>query len=111
MLENGSVSKKVPNFRKRSPGVRTQDSDSEKIILKVFDSKTSEEKRPHTCSVCAVYKREIAKGNREALTFYKDHISEIARRNNGVTVVLRGKTRRKMLTGSSDDPMSASAFK
>ncbi len=80
------------------------ESDSEKIILKVFDAKTSEEKRPHTCSVCAIYKREITKGNKEALKFYKDHIAEVARRNNGVTVVLRGKARRKMLTGATDEP-------
>jgi hypothetical protein len=78
------------------------DSDSEKIILKVFDAKTSEEKRPHTCSVCAVYKREIAKGNKEALKFYKDHIAEIARKNNGVTVVLYGKAKRKMLAGATE---------
>jgi hypothetical protein len=80
--------------------VPTLESDSKKIILKVFDSNTSEEKRPHTCSVCAVYKREIAKGNKEALKFYKDHISEVARKNNGVTVVLYGKTKNKMLEGS-----------
>lgn len=73
--------------------------DSKKIILKVFDAKVSGEKRPHTCSVCAVYKREIAKGNKEALAFYKEHISEVARKNNGVTVVLYGKDRKKMLSG------------
>ena len=54
--------------------------------------------------MCAVYKREIAKGNKEALKFYKEHIAEIARRDNGVTVVLYGKTKRKMLTGARDKP-------
>lgn len=73
--------------------------DSKKIILKLFDAKVSGEKRPHTCSVCAVYKREIAKGNKEAFAFYKMHIAEVARKNNGVTVVLYGKDSKKMLSG------------
>ena len=76
---------------------RAPKTDSEKIILKIFDPKTSEEKKPHTCSICAVYKREIAKGNRDALRFYKEHIAEVARKNNGVTVVLYGKMKKRLL--------------
>jgi len=77
--------------------VRTQEPSSEKIVVMIFDPKTSEGKRPHTCSVCVAYKREIAKGNKEALKFYKEHIEEIARKEKGVTVVLYGKTRKKIL--------------
>jgi hypothetical protein len=77
------------------------DPDSKKIIFKVFDSKNSNEKRPHTCAVCAIYKREIAKGNREALEFYKMHITDIAKRNDGVTFVLYSKKKRGALTSSS----------
>jgi hypothetical protein len=76
------------------------DLDSKKIIFKVFDRKNSGEKRPHTCSTCAIYKREIAKGNREAFEFYKLHIMEVAKRNDGVTFILYGKTKKGVLTSS-----------
>jgi hypothetical protein len=71
--------------------------DSKKIIFKLFDRKKSGEKRPHTCSTCSIYKREIAKGNREAFEFYKLHIMEVAKRNDGVTFVLYGKTKNGIL--------------
>ena len=45
--------------------------DSKKVVIKIFDRKNSTEKRPHTCSTCGIYKREIEKGNREALEFYE----------------------------------------
>ncbi len=79
-------------------GVRVLAPNSKKIILKVFDAKNSFEKRSHTCSVCTAYKREISKGNKEALAFYKMHIAEVARKNHGVTIVLYGKDRQKMLS-------------
>ena len=72
----------------------------EKVIVKIFDRKTSSEKKPHVCNVCAVYKREIAKGNREAFEFYKAHIAEIARQNQGVTFVMYGKPTVSMLTSA-----------
>lgn len=79
------------------------DPDSKMIVVKVFDRKNSTEKRPHTCGVCAVYKREIAKGNREAFEFYKAHIMDVARKNSGVTFVLYSKAKKGILTGSPVD--------
>ncbi len=83
---------------------RILDPDSKKVIIKIFDRKTSEEKKPHTCSVCGVYKREIEKGNREALEFYKNHLKDVAQRNNGVTFVLYGKIKQYMLPSKADKP-------
>lgn len=79
--------------------MRTLDPNSKKVIIKIFDSKNSTEKRPHTCSVCGVYKREIEKGNKEALEFYKAHIRDVAERNHGVTFVLYSKKKANMLPG------------
>jgi hypothetical protein len=70
----------------------------EKVILKFFDSHVSEEKKPHKCSTCAVYKREIQKGNLEALEFFKNHINDIVKRNNGATIVLDKQNGMKMLS-------------
>ena len=86
---------------------RTLDPDSKKVIIKIFDRKTSEEKKPHTCSVCGVYKREIEKGNKEALEFYKAHIKDVAQRNNGVTFVLYGKIKRLMMPSKKDNDKQA----
>ena len=61
-----------------------------RIVLKVFDERLGGEKRLHTCSTCHAYKREIKKGNPEALEFYKQHINELARRQNGVTIDVTG---------------------
>ncbi len=60
----------------------------DKIILKIFDKRVSEEKRPHNCSLCQTYKREMKKGNKDALEFYKEHINEIVKKYNGATLVL-----------------------
>ena len=60
----------------------------DKIIVKIFDQKVSGEKRTHNCNICQAYKREIAKGNADALQFYKEHINEWVKKYNGVTIVL-----------------------
>ena len=83
---------------------------SRKVTIKIFDRKNSTEKKPHTCSICAVYKREIEKGNREALEFYKVHIRDVAQRNNGVTFVLYGKSKGYMLPGSKRAKSGASGL-
>jgi hypothetical protein len=76
---------------------------NDKIILKIFDRKVSGEKRSHNCSICQVYKREIAKGNKDALRFYKDHINEWVKKYNGVTIVLDAKKMpAEALTNMSD---------
>jgi hypothetical protein len=63
----------------------------DKLVLKIFDGKNGGERKPHVCSTCQAYKREIARGNTEALQFYKVHINEIIKKYGGVTVVLEGK--------------------
>ena len=68
----------------------------DKIVLKIFDPKEGE-KRPHNCSLCAIYKREAKKGNPDAMRFYRDHINEVVRRNNGATIVLDATQRTYML--------------
>ncbi len=70
---------------------------SNKIVLKIFDRKVSTEKKLHTCSVCQVYKREIAKGNTEALEFYKQHINELVRKYHGATIVVEQYSRANAL--------------
>jgi hypothetical protein len=82
-------------------GANMLNLDSKKVVIKIFDRKNSTEKRPHTCSTCGIYKREIEKGNREALEFYEAHIRDVAHRNNGVTFVLYSRIKRKILAGSS----------
>ncbi len=67
-----------------------------KIVLKIFDSATSRAKSTHTCNACMIYKREIAKGNSEALQFYRDHINEVVRKNNGATIVIDGDLKQKL---------------
>jgi hypothetical protein len=68
-----------------------------KIVLKVYNKNTGEERRPHNCALCQVYKREIAKGNTDALTFYRDHINEFIKKYNGATLVFKVKATRKAL--------------
>jgi hypothetical protein len=69
----------------------------DKLVLKIFDGKNGGERKPHVCSTCQAYKREIARGNTEALQFYKDHINDIIKRYGGVTVVLEGKLKANAL--------------
>ncbi len=64
----------------------------EKVVLKIFDARVSGEKRPHNCNTCQAYKREIAKGNPDALEFYKAHINDWIRKYNGATIVLNAKS-------------------
>ena len=84
--------------------MRALDPDSKKVIIKIFDRRDSTEKRPHTCSTCGIYKREIEKGNKEALEFYKAHLKDVAQRNNGVTFVLYSKVKKLMLQSASGKP-------
>ena len=66
----------------------------DKIVLKIFDARVSGEKRPHNCNTCQAYKREIAKGNSDALEFYKAHINDWIRKYNGATIVLNAQATR-----------------
>lgn len=77
--------------------VKKMKTKSDKIVLKIFDKSVSGEKRTHNCNICQAYKREIAKGNADALQFYKDHINEWVRKYNGVTIVLDNAERAKAL--------------
>lgn len=77
--------------------MRGPKANREKVIIKIFDEKEGSEKRPHTCPTCFAYKRAMEKGDKDAFNFYKDHLSEIARKNHGVTVVLYGKPKQLML--------------
>ena len=74
---------------------------SDKMILKIFDSKVSGEKKPHNCPVCQVYKREIHKGNLEAFEFFKTHINDVVKKNNGATIILERQYGMKMLSQSA----------
>ncbi len=57
----------------------------EKTVISLF---TDNGRRIHTCLACESYKREIRKGNSEALTFYLKHIYYVAKRNNGSSFVV-----------------------
>lgn len=74
---------------------------SDKMILKFFDSRISDEKKPHKCPTCAVYRREIQKGNVEAMEFFKAHINEIVKKNNGATIVIDRQYGMKMLPATA----------
>jgi hypothetical protein len=73
---------------------------NDKIVLKLYDKNVSGEKRPHNCSLCQIYKREILKGNTDALGFYRDHINEFVKKYNGATLVFNVKGVRKALASS-----------
>jgi hypothetical protein len=74
---------------------------SEKVVLKIFDARNSGAKRAHNCNLCQIYKREIVKGNNDALVFYKDHINEFVKKYSGATIVLPINPKRKALPASS----------
>lgn len=57
----------------------------EKTIISLF---TDNGRKIHTCLACESYKREIRKGNSEALTFYLKHIYYIAKKSNGNSFVV-----------------------
>ncbi len=61
---------------------------TDKVVFKIFDARNSGAKRPHNCAICQAYKREIAKGNADALAFYKTHINDFVKKYGGATVVL-----------------------
>lgn len=65
--------------------------DSDKVVLKIFDKKVSGEKRAHNCNLCQAYKREAAKGDLDAIRFYKAHINYIVKKYGGVTLVFDAK--------------------
>ncbi len=75
--------------------------DVNKIVLKVYDKSISGEKRAHNCNLCQIYKREIAKGDKEALVFYRDHINEFVKKYNGATLIFNVKSKRQALPVSS----------
>jgi hypothetical protein len=75
--------------------------DVNKIVLKVYDKSVSGEKRAHNCNLCQIYKREIAKGDKDALVFYRDHINEFVKRYNGATLVFNVKPKMRVLPVSS----------
>lgn len=85
------------------------DNDVNKIVLKVYDKSTSGEKRAHNCNLCQIYKREIVKGNKDALIFYRDHINEFVKKYNGATLVFNVKHKRQALPLSTKASSSKKA--
>jgi hypothetical protein len=69
----------------------------DKIVLKIFDEDRSE-KRAHNCYLCQIYKREAAKGDKDALAFYKSHLNSIVKKYRGVTIVLNAQRKPHVLT-------------
>lgn len=68
----------------------------EKTIISLF---TDNGRKIHTCLACESYKREIRKGNSEALTFYLKHIYYIAKKSDGNSfVVSNGRRIKETLT-------------
>lgn len=64
----------------------------DKVVLKIFDKKSGGwERRPHNCDLCQTYKREAAKGDMDALRFYKEHINQVVKKYKGVTLVFDAK--------------------
>ncbi len=62
---------------------------NDKVVLKFFDAGNSgTPKRPHNCAICQAYKREMVKGNLDAMKFYKSHINEFVKKYGGATIVL-----------------------
>ena len=72
---------------------------SDKVVLKIFDSRDGSEKRAHNCDLCQAYKREAAKGDQDAIRFYKDHINQMVKKYKGITLVLDARQSREMLPG------------
>ena len=72
---------------------------ADKIVLKIFDSRDGSEKRAHNCDLCQTYKREAAKGNSDAIKFYKEHINQMVKKYKGITLVMDAKHSMGMLPG------------
>ena len=58
----------------------------DKVIISLF---TQPGKKRHTCPTCEAYKREIKKGNREALEMYLKHIVQVAKNDGGNSLVIK----------------------
>ncbi len=71
----------------------------DKVVLKIYDRRDGSEKRAHNCDLCQTYKREAAKGDRDAMHFYKDHINQMVKKYRGITLVLDAKQSMEMLPG------------
>lgn len=76
-----------------------KNTNPDKVVLKIFNNKTGGEKRAHNCELCQVYKREAAKGNVDAIRFYKEHINQMVKKFGGITLVLDARQRLEMLPG------------
>ena len=72
------------------------DANPDKLVLKIFGSGGAE-RRAHNCYLCQIYKREAAKGDAEALSFYKSHINGIVRKYDGATIVFNMKRKVRAL--------------
>lgn len=69
--------------------------------MKIFDKKFGHERRVHNCDLCQVYKREAAKGDIDALKFYKAHINRVVKKYGGVTLVFDAKTKFPSIAGTT----------
>ena len=58
----------------------------DKVIISLF---TQPGKKRHTCPTCEAYKREIKKGNKEALEMYLKHIVSVAKSDGGNSFVIK----------------------
>ena len=58
----------------------------DKVIISLF---TQPGKKRHTCPTCEAYKREIKKGNKEALEMYLKHIVNVAKSDGGNSFVIK----------------------
>ncbi len=70
-----------------------------KVVLKIFDKRSGHERRVHNCDLCQTYKREAAKGDMDALKFYKSHINHVVKKYGGVTLVFDAKKNLTALAG------------
>ena len=78
-----------------------KNNNADKVVLKIFDKKYGAAKRAHNCDLCQVYKREAAKGDVDAMKFYKEHINQIVKKYKGITIVLNAKQKLEMLPKGS----------
>ena len=85
------------------------DENVNRIVLKVYDKSNSGEKRAHNCNLCQIYKKEIAKGDKDALIFYRDHINEFVKKYSGATLIFNVKQKRQALPVSSKASSSKKA--
>ncbi|MCL5099552.1 MAG: hypothetical protein M1158_00280 [Candidatus Marsarchaeota archaeon] len=59
------------------------------VILQIFDENGEPKKRVHDCYLCKIYKREMARGNKDAYTCYVNHLNYVASREGGISIKVK----------------------